>query len=154
TEVRPPFRDPVTPTSTTLPRGHSAYWGDEPIWDGHTSIHNPMMDEKGRVWFTARIRPNRRPEHCKTGSDRPSAEVVPLDRSNPQLSMYDRKTGKWSLIDPCVNSQQLYVAKDANNTLLTSAGGPQSGVVGCLNTRLYDQTGDEAKSQGWTPLIL
>ena len=31
--------------------------GDEAIWDGHTSIHNPMMDREGRVWFTARIRP-------------------------------------------------------------------------------------------------
>ena len=52
----------------------SAYWGDEPIWDGHTSIHNPMMDEKGRVWFTARIRPNANPDFCKKGSDHPSAK--------------------------------------------------------------------------------
>src|SRR5262249_31910887 len=43
---------------------------------------------------------------------------------------------------------------DANNTLWISQGGPQSGVVGWLNTRLYDQTGDAVKSQGWTPIII
>ena len=71
-----------------------------------------------------------------------------------QLSMYDPKTGKWSLIDTCFTTQHLYFAKDANNTLWTSAGGPDSGVVGWLNTKMYEQTGDEAKSQGWTPLII
>ena len=68
--------------------------------------------------------------------------------------MYDPKTGKWSLINTCFSTQHLYFAKDANNTLWTSAGGPDSGVVGWLNTKMYEQTGDEAKSQGWTPLIL
>ena len=42
-------------------------------------------------------------------------------------------------------------AEDANNTLWTSGGGQ---VVGWLNTRLFDQTRDEVKSQGWTALIM
>ena len=108
----------------TCRAGTRAYWGDEPIWDGHTSIHNPMMDEKGRVWFTARIRPAANPDFCKAGSDHPSAKVAPLNESARQLSMYDPKTGKWSLIDTCFTTQHLYFAKDANNTLWTSAGRP------------------------------
>ena len=68
--------------------------------------------------------------------------------------MYDPKTGKWSLIDTCFSTQHLYFAKDANNTLWTSAGSPASGVVGWLNTKMYEQTGDEVKSQGWTPIII
>ncbi len=28
----------------------SAYWGEEAIWDSQANIHNPMFDEKGRVW--------------------------------------------------------------------------------------------------------
>jgi hypothetical protein len=68
--------------------------------------------------------------------------------------MYDPKSGKWSLIDTCFTTHHLYFAHDADNTLWTSAGGPQSGVVGWLNTRKYEETGDEAKSQGWTPIIL
>jgi hypothetical protein len=42
-------------------------------------------------------------------------------------------------------------AEDANRTLWTSGGGP---VVGWLNTKMFDETHDEAKSQGWTALIL
>jgi hypothetical protein len=153
-QIKHPFRDPKTPSSLDLARGRSPYWGDEPIWDGHTSIHNPIIDEKGRVWFTARVRAPQNPDYCKAGSDHPSAKVVPLERSDRQLSMYDPKTGKWSLISTCFSTQHLYFAKDANDTLWTSAGGPASGVVGWLNTRMYDQTGDEVKSQGWTPLIV
>jgi hypothetical protein len=42
-------------------------------------------------------------------------------------------------------------AEDANHTLWTSGGGQ---VVGWLNTKMFDETGDEMKSQGWTALIL
>ena len=153
-EIRHPYRDPKTPSSLDLPAGPSVYWGDEPIWDGHTSIHNPIMDEKGRVWFTARIRPAANPDFCKAGSDLPSAKVAPLSESARQLSMFDPKTEKWSLISTCFTTQHLYFANDANDTLWTSAGLPQSGVVGWLNTKMYEETGDEVKSQGWTPIIL
>jgi hypothetical protein len=42
-------------------------------------------------------------------------------------------------------------AEDGNNTLWTSGGGQ---VAGWLDTRCFDQTGDEERCQGWTPLIL
>jgi hypothetical protein len=153
-EIKHPYRDPKTPSSLDLPAGPSVYWGDEPIWDGHTSIHNPIMDERGRVWFTARIRPADNPDFCKAGSDHPSAKIVPLKESARQLSMFDPKTGKWSLISTCFTTQHLYFANDDSDTLWLSAGGPQSGVVGWLNTKMYDETGDEAKSQGWTPIVV
>src|SRR5438552_13280481 len=153
-QVKHPYRDPDTPSSLNYPHGHSPYWDDQPIWDGHTTIHNPIFDEKGRVWFTARIRTPQNPAYCKAGSDLPSAKVAPLDVSGRQLSMYDPKTGKFSLIDTCFSTQHLYFAHDANNTLWTSAGGPASGVVGWLDTKLYEQTGDEVKAQGWTRLII
>jgi hypothetical protein len=154
TTIKHPYRDPDTPSSADLPKGRSPYWGDEVIWDGHTSIHNPMMDEKGRVWFTARVRPAANPDFCRMGSEHPSAKVVPLKESARQLSMYDPKTGKWSLINTCFTTHHLYFGTDADNTLWTSAGGPQSGVVGWLNTRMYEATGDEVKAQGWTPLVI
>jgi hypothetical protein len=152
TQIKHPYRDPDTPSSSDLTRGPSAYWGDEPIWDGHTSIHNPMMDEKGRVWFTARIRNAANPAWCKAGSDHPSAKRVPIAENGRQLSMYDPKTDKWSLIDTCFGTHHLYF--DKNNVLWTSAGGPAAGAVGWLDAKIYDQTGDAAKAQGWTPLIL
>ena len=42
-------------------------------------------------------------------------------------------------------------AEDEDNTLWTSGGGQ---VVGWLNTRMFEETGDEEASQGWSPLIL
>jgi hypothetical protein len=151
--VKHPYRDPQTPSSKDDPMGPSVFWGDEPIWDGHTSIHNPMMDEKGRVWFTARIRRAFNPASCKAGSDLPSAQVAPLAESARQLSVYDPRTEKWTLIDTCFNTHHLSFARDANNTLWLSQGQPYSGVVGWLNTKEFDATGDEMKSQGWTPVV-
>src|SRR5262249_9845648 len=56
-----------------------------------------------------------------------------------------------TLISTCFSTHHLMFAEDANNTLWTSGGGP---VIGWLNTRLFDETGDEERSQGWTALIL
>jgi hypothetical protein len=152
--LRHPYADPHTPSSTDLPHAQSAYWGMEPIWDGHTSVHNLIMDASGRVWFTARIRPSADPYFCKAGSTHPSAKVVPLSESTRQLSMYDPATRQWHLIDTCFTTHHLYFGSDADDTLWTSAGSPLSGVVGWLNTRVYLQTHDAAKAQGWTPLIV
>jgi hypothetical protein len=68
--------------------------------------------------------------------------------------MYDPKSGKFTLIRTCFPTHHLQFGFDANNTLWTSAGGAQSGAVGWLNRKMFEETGDEAKSQGWTALIL
>ncbi len=149
-----PYRDPKTPSSLDLAHGESAYWGMEQIWDGHTSIHNLIMDETKKVWFSARIRPEANPDFCKKGSSHPSAKVAPLATSVRQLSVYDPATRQWSLINTCFTTHHVYFGHDANNTLWSSSGGPQSGVVGWLNTKMYLETHDEEKSQGWTPLII
>jgi len=152
--VTHPYIDPNTPSSKTLPMQPSPHWGEEAIWDGHSSIHNPMMDEKGRLWVTARNRPAANPDFCKAGSSHPSAKVAPQAESQRQISMYDPKTSQWKHINTCFSTHHLYFGHDANNTLWTSAGPPQSGVVGWINTKMFLETGDEQKSQGWTPLII
>ena len=154
TQVKMPVRDPKTPSSKDHPLGPSPYWGDEPIWDSQTSMHNPMLDERGRVWFTSRVRPPENPAFCKMGSEHPSAKMFPIERANRHLSMYEPQTGKITLISTCFPTHHLIFAEDANNTLWTSAGGPQSGVIGWLNRKMFEETGDEQKSQGWTALIL
>lgn len=154
--VRHPYLDPKTPSQLDAPRGNSAYWGMDPIWDGHTSIHNVIMDEQAKVWFAARIRPNANPDYCKAGSTHPSAVAFPLNESMRQLSRYDPDTQKWSLINTCFPTHHLYFDDDANNTLWTSAGGPGlgGGVVGWLNTKRYLETGDDVNAQGWTALVI
>jgi hypothetical protein len=154
TQVKMPVRDQKTPSSKDHPLAPSPYWGDEPIWDSKTSMHNPMLDEKGRVWFTSRVRSTENPPFCKQGSAHPSAKMFPLERSNRQLSMYEPKTGNITLISTCFPTHHLVFAEDTDHTLWTSAGGPQSGVIGWLNRRMFEETGDEERSQGWTALIL
>jgi len=154
TQMKMLVRDPDTPSSKQNPMQPSPYWGPEPIWDSQTSMHNPMLDEKGRVWFTSRIRPAANPDFCKKGSDHPSAKLTPIETSNRHLSMFDPSSGKITLVGTCFPTHHLVFAEDGNNTLWTSAGGPQSGVIGWLNRKKFEETGDEEKSQGWTALVL
>ena len=148
-----PVQDPNTPTTnSTPPTQPSAYWGSEAIWDSKANAHNPMLDEEGRVWYTAVVRaPDNAPDYCKAESDHPSAKLFPLPRSGRQLSVYDPKTEKYTFIDTCYSTHHLQFAEDANDTLWTSGGGP---VVGWLNSKMFVETGDAGASQGWTALVL
>jgi hypothetical protein len=150
--VNVPYRDPDTP-GQPKPLQPSAFWGDEAIWDSHTTVHNPMFDERGRLWYTSRIRASANPAFCKAGSSLISAKLTPVASSGRQLAVYDPATKQTSMIDTCFSTHHLVFASDANDTLWTSSGGG-GGVVGWLNTRLWDQTHDEQKSQGWTALVL
>lgn len=154
TEVKHPVRDPKTPSSSELPLTPSPYWGDTKIWDSQTSMHNPMFDEQGRVWFTARVRPPENPAFCRSGSSHPSAKVLPLERANRHLSMYDPKSGRFTLISTCFPTHHLVFAEDANNTLWVSSGGAGSPAIGWLNRKVFEETGDEARAQGWAPFVL
>ena len=153
-QVRMPVRDAKTPNTVDDPiPAPSPYWGTEAIWNGQANIHNPMLDATGRVWFTARIRPADDPAFCKAGSDQASARLFPLQRSGRQAAMYDPRTEMFALLDLCFTTHHLQFARDANDTLWFSSGGA-SDVVGWLNTKMFDATGDVQKSQGWTAFVL
>jgi hypothetical protein len=147
-----PVRDEDTPSTNEAPIvAPSPYWGDERIWDSKANVHNPMLDQDGRVWLTARIRPSATPDFCREGSDHPSAALYPKERSSRQLAVYEPDTGAYSFVDTCFSTHHLQFAYDNNNTLWTSGGGD---VVGWLDTNEYLETGDAAAAQGWAPLIL
>lgn len=150
--INAPVRDADTPTTnSTPPTMPSAYWDDEPIWDSKANAHNPMLDQDGRVWYTARIRGADNPDFCKEGSDHPSAQLFPTTRAGRQLSVYDPATEQYTFVDTCYSTHHLQFAYDDDNTLWTSGGGQ---VVGWLNTKEFLETGDAAAAQGWSPLIL
>ena len=150
--IEVPVRDPDTPFAAdrSMPQP-SPYWGDELIWDSKATVHNPMMDQKGRVWLTSRIRAAANPDFCKEGSSHPSAQLFPVEEADRHLAMYDPSTQEMTLIDTCFRTHHLFFAEDDNHTLWTSGGRT---VVGWLNTKMFDETGDAEKSQGWAPLIL
>jgi hypothetical protein len=145
-----PVRDPDTPASMTeKPMQPSPYWGNEQVWKSKANNHNGMFDRNGRVWFAAAVRGPNNPAFCKKGSDHPSAKAFPTERANRHLSMLDPKTMKYTFIDTCFGTHHLQF--DANDRLWTSGGGQ---VVGWLDMKIFDATGDAAKAQGWTPMIL
>lgn len=114
------------------------------------NAHNPMMDDKNRVWITSTIRSRMNPDWCKS-SDHPSAKRFPLVLSDRQLSYYDVKTEKFELIDTCFATHHLQFMDDKSDMLWLSG---DTNVVGWLDTKKYDETKDERASQGWCPTIL
>jgi hypothetical protein len=150
-QVKLTVRDPNTPpTSATMPQP-SPYWGEDVVWTSRNNVHNPMFDEQGRVWITSAVRPAENPAFCKEGSSHPSAKLFPLSAAGRHLAVYDPKTKQLTHISTCFGTHHLMFANDANRTLWTSGGGQ---VVGWLNTKMFDETHDEAKSQGWTALVM
>jgi hypothetical protein len=136
-------------TASAIP---SPYWGEGAPSSSGVNVHNPMMDARGRVWLTSSIRDARnQPEWCREGSDHPSARYFPSNRSDRQISYYDTGSGEFTLIDSCYGTHHLQFAEDEDDTLWFS-GDMQ--VVGWLNTRVWDETGDEQLAQGWCPTVI
>jgi hypothetical protein len=150
-QVKLTVRDPNTPPTSAAMPAPSPYFGEEPIWTSKNNVHNPMLDEKGRLWLTSAVRPSANPDYCKEGSSHPSAKLYPIAQAGRHLAVYDPKTKQLTHISTCFGTHHLMFAEDANNTLWTSGGGQ---VVGWLNTKMFDETHDEVKSQGWTALIM
>jgi hypothetical protein len=143
----PPFHISAAPKAAAP----SAYWGDEAIWDSRADNHNSMFDKKGRIWLAANMRGPDNPDFCKKGSDHPSAKVFPIDKGPRQAAMLDPKTMKYTFIDTCFGTHHPQFGYDGDNTLWFSGTGP---VAGWINTKLLEETGDVAKSQGWSPFVL
>lgn len=147
-----PVRDADTPSTHEAPViAPSVYWGDERIWDSQANIHNPMLDQDGRVWLTARIRGPENPDFCRQGSDHPSARHYPKERTSRHLAVFDPRDQSYRFVDTCFSTHHLQFDDDVDNTLFTSGGGD---VVGWLNTRKFLETGDAAASQIWAPVII
>ena len=55
TAMHVPVRDPDVPSSALANPviAPSAYFGTEQVWDSRVNAHNPMLDQDGRVYYTA-----------------------------------------------------------------------------------------------------
>ena len=129
----------------------SFYYGDELLWNNPGNPHNPMMDGRGRVWMTHQIRGPGNPSWCREGSDNAFARHYPLDAAARHVAYYDPATGEVELIDTCFNTHHLQFGFDDDDTLYLSS---VRDVIGWINTRQYEETGDAQASQGWCPTIV
>ncbi len=150
----PTLEDPRKISSRFPPPAKpSNFWGMKYLWgtENPADPHNPMMDSKGRVWLTSKVRENEA-AWCKQGSDNKFAQYYPLTFSPRQASVYDPATGEWRLLDTCFATHHLQFDNDADHTLyFNELLGP---VIGWVNTKKYDETHDAKASQGWCPQVL
>jgi hypothetical protein len=140
-ELEIPTRAPreTVPSRFPKPNRPSLWWGDQWLWSNPpydpADPHNPMMDSKGRVWMTSKIRPNQDPEWCNDGKSAYS-DWFPLRGSGRQASYYDPKTKKFVLIDTCYSTHHLQFDNDANETLyFNELSGP---IFGWIDTKKFD----------------
>ncbi len=147
------------PSRFPSPNRPSLFWGNEHLWANPpynpADPHNPMMDSKGRVWITSKIRGNQEPAWCSDPSNK-YAEWFPRRNSARQASVYDPKTKKFSLIETCYATHHVVIDNDPNETVyFNELSGP---VFGWIDSKVWDQTmaatnGDESKAEqaavGW-----
>jgi hypothetical protein len=143
----------------------SLWWGNEHLWANPpynpADPHNPMLDSKGRVWTTSKIRGREEPKWCNDPSlGNKSAAWFPLNNSGRQASFYDPKTQKWQLIETCYSTHHLQFDNDPDETVyFNELSGP---IFGWINTKLYEktlaETKDELKAEqtavGWCGQVL
>jgi hypothetical protein len=168
--LEPPVR-PETPSSALANQvaNPSPYWGMEQTWDSKVNAHTSAMDQDGRIYWTAQNRsPKDIPDYCKKGSPLRSAQLYPLNvphegfyQNSRQVTVYDPKTKQFTTIDTCFGTHHLNFAEDADNTLwlsnntgLGGAPNPELAVVGWIDTKMFWETHDASKAQGWTPYIV
>jgi hypothetical protein len=151
-EIEIPTRAPRDQVPSRFPRPNrpSLWWGDTHLWANPpynpADPHNPMIDSKGRVWMTSKIRPNADPSWCNDPANK-FAAWFPLRNSGRQASYFDPRTKQFTLIDTCYSTHHLQFDNDANETLyFNELSGP---IVGWIDTKVYDETKDEQKAVGW-----
>jgi len=126
----------------------SAYWTPAEFnpRDDASNPNSLTEDERGRVWVASGVRAWENPEVCRDGALNKYARQFPIANNDRHVSMYDPQTKKFTLIGTCFRSHHLNFAyNDAQNTLYIEGGQ----VIGWIDTKLFDQTGDEVASQGW-----
>jgi hypothetical protein len=142
----------------------STYWGDESKglgWRNDPMNPGPsMMDTKGRVWFNIPTRLTL-PDYCKAGSSNAFATNYPIPdiksvaevrHQIAGVDYYDPKTGKFTSVDTCFGGGHTIFGFDKDETLYVTARGLNG--LGWIKTRVWDETHDAEKSQGWCPAVI
>ncbi len=160
-----PTRDPrdKVPSRFPSPNRPSFFWGDEHLWSNPpydpADPHNPMIDSKGRVWLTSKIRGNQEPSWCNDGSS-PYSDWYPLSNSARQASIFDPTTKEFRLIETCYSTHHVVIDNDPDETIyFNELSGP---VFGWIDSKVYDETwnkthdehASETAAVGWCEQVV
>ena len=149
------------PSRFPAPTVPSLRWGNEHLWANPpynpADPHNPMMDSKGRVWMTSKIRGNQDPAWCsdpKLGNK--YADWFPLTQQRPAgvvLRSEDAEVpADRNLLQHAPSAVRQ--RRRTRRVYFNELSGP---IFGWVDTKVYDetlaQTKDEIKAEqaavGW-----
>ena len=143
--------------------------GKDGKYDINAYPHNPMMDQKGRIWLTDSSRGRQvtsraeqgikienplgpRASYCFDGTLNKFAKFYPQPGQNTSaIFLYDPTKPDIEHIPACYGTHHLAFGYDKDNTLYFTG---DAKLVGWVNTRIWDETHDPGKSQGWCPAVL
>jgi hypothetical protein len=115
-------------------------------------VHNPMIDQKNRVWMSDIRGEGKNPDFCTDAAKSPFAAFYPTEAHvGREIALYDPATKAVTMIPTCFGTHHLEFAWDKDNTLYFSG---DASVMGWMNTRVWDDTHDPAKAEGWCPMVL
>jgi len=136
----------------------SPVWGREVVFDDTLEEEAGQRDSKGRVWFIMEDHREDVPAFCNGKSDNLFGKTYSLGPNGRQIEVYDPKTAKFETIDTCFGGSHAIMDNDKDETLYVTGGdngGPYSRFgIGWVKTRVWDQTHDAEKSQGWCAAII
>ena len=158
-KIELPTRDPIDqiPSRFPAPNPPSLWWGEDHLWgpEGYNTSdpHNPMLDSKGRVWMTSKIRGRGTvPTWCNDPAVTKYAQYFPLGGGGRQASYYEPDTGDFTLIETCYSTHHLQFDSDENETVYFNE--LSGSMFGWIDTKIYDQTGDEQQAVGWCGQVI
>ena len=156
--------DPKTHTATEIGYSIIPGKGASLKHDIDAYPHNPMMDGKGRIWVTDIGRSflppaadgsngeGQRADYCSNAAADEFAAYFPQPgNAHSTMVVYDPKTKSIAGIPACFNIHHLMFSRDKHDTLFFGGDG---NVVGWLDTKVFDESHDPMKSQGWCPMVL
>jgi streptogramin lyase len=132
-----------------------AYVGEDKEW--MASPHNPMFDEKGRLWMTTQIRAGGKefyPQWAKktivTDTNDPASidlayKLLATRGNNMQLGYFDTKTSKFVSVDTAYNTHHLQL--DWQGRIWTDGGGSAAGMLDTKKLDLNNIEGTEVAAQ-------
>ena len=121
------------------------------IW---TSKANGTTDARSSRAAVADVQgaPQREPGNVQRGLDASSAKLPPVNAAGRHLAMYDPARKRRSSSAPASGRTPAVCRGREQHAVDEQRWGRRR--RGWLNTKMFDETGDEEKSQGWTALIL
>ena len=117
------------------------------------AVHTPTEDAKGRVWIAiTEFGEGDDPAFCSDGAINKFAAYYPNGRKlGRHVALYDPATKQTTMIPVCFGNLHLKFTGDKDDTLYFSG---DANVMGWIKTKVWDETHDAAKSQGWCPMVL